>query len=260
MGFEKEYKTLLTEKNGKILKVIFNNPSKLNALTDEFLHEYGEVLEEIEKDDEITVVILTGAGKAFIAGADIKLMKDMTPQEAARYAADTTVLHRRMESMDKIFIAAVNGYALGGGFEMALACDLRIASQKAKFGLPEVSLGIFPAGGGTQRLPRLIGMTKAKELIYTAKVIKAEEAMQLGILNLLTEPEELMAEAEKLALQIARNSRYALGRSKASVNGGANMELETAISTDKNLFALCFASSEQKEGMTAFIEGREPRF
>lgn len=260
MNLSRDYKTLLLEKKGKVLKITFNNPEKLNALTGEFLAEYAALLNEIERSEDILVVILTGAGKAFIAGADIKLMRDMTPTEAAQYAADTTVLHQKMEAMNKIFIAAVNGYALGGGFEMALACDLRVASEKAKFGLPEVSLGIFPAGGGTQRLPRIIGMTKAKEIIYTAKTIKADEALQLGIVNAVAAPDQLMDAAEQLAAQITKNSAFALGCSKASINGGAQMDLETAIHTDNHLFALCFSSEEQKEGMTAFIEGRPPRF
>ncbi len=256
---EIEYKTLLTKKEGKILWVTFNNPEKLNALTDAFLQEYTELLDEIEKSD-VQVVILTGAGKAFIAGADITLMRTMSPAEAAEYSRVTTEVYRRMEASKKIFIAAINGFAFGGGFEMSLACDLRIASAKAKMGLPEVSLGIFPGGGGTQRLPRLIGATKAKELIFTAKTITATQAYEMGILNEVCEPDELEEKAKALAEAILANSCSGVSLAKEAINNGLQSDIISAMNLEKNLFALCFGTDDQIEGMNAFVEKRKANF
>ncbi|MGN1413127.1 MAG: enoyl-CoA hydratase-related protein [Anaerovoracaceae bacterium] len=255
-----EYTKLLYEKENGVMKVTFNNPEKLNALTNEFLEEFNCLLNEIEEDADLQVIILTGAGKAFIAGADISLMSTMTPEEAARYSFNTTEIYRRMEGMNKVFIAAINGFALGGGCEMTLACDLRIASQKAKMGLPEVGLGIFPGGGGTQRLPRLIGMAKAKELVYTAKTIRAEEAEKIGLVNYVVEPEELEAKAMELAEQILKNSKSGVRLSKEAFNNGNQMDIISAMNLEKNLFALCFATEDQKEGMSAFMEKRPANF
>ena len=165
-----------------------------------------------------------------------------------------------MEGMSKIFIAAINGFALGGGCEMTLACDLRIASRKAKMGLPEVGLGIFPGGGGTQRLPRLIGMAKAKELVYTGKTISAEEAERIGLVNYVVEPEELDAQAEELARQILKNSKTSVRLSKEAFNNGIQMDIISAMNLEKNLFSLCFATTDQKEGMKAFLEKRPANF
>jgi len=255
-----EYSKLYYEKENNVMKVTFNNPSKLNALTSEFLEEFDCLLDEIEADDDLQVVILTGAGKAFIAGADISLMQNMTPAQAAKYSYDTTEIYRRMEGINKIFIAAVNGFALGGGCEMTLACDLRVASRKAKFGLPEVGLGIFPGGGGTQRLPRLIGMAKAKELVYTGKTINAETAESYGLVNYVVEPEELEQKASELAAEIVKNSKDSVRLSKEAFNNGAQMDMISAMNLEKNLFALCFATENQKEGMGAFLEKRPAEF
>lgn len=255
-----EYQTILTEQNGKVLKVIFNNPEKMNALTDAFLQEYTDLLNRIDSSDEVQVVILTGSGKAFIAGADITLMRTMKPAEAAEYSKVTTEVYRRMEASKKIFIAAINGFAFGGGCEMTLACDLRIASKKAKIGLPEVGLGIFPGGGGTQRLPRLIGPVKAKELIYTAKTITAEQAYDMGLLNEVCEPEELEAKAEEMAAAILKNSCFAVSLAKEAVNNGLQSDIISAMNLEKNLFALCFGTDDQMEGMNAFVEKRKANF
>ena len=255
-----EYQTILTEQNGKVLKVIFNNPEKLNALTDVFLQEYTDLLNRIDSSDEVQVVILTGSGKAFIAGADITLMRTMKPAEAAEYSKVTTEVYRRMEASKKIFIAAINGFAFGGGCEMTLACDLRIASKKAKMGLPEVGLGIFPGGGGTQRLPRLIGPVKAKELIYTAKTITAEQAYDMGLLNEVCEPEELEAKAEEMAAAILKNRCFAVSLAKEAVNHGLQSDIISAMNLEKNLFALCFGTDDQMEGMNAFVEKRKANF
>lgn len=257
-----EYKTFLLEKEGKILKVIFNNPEKLNALTDTFLQEFTDLLDKIDAGEvgDVQVVILTGAGKAFIAGADITLMRTMSPAEAAEYSRVTTEVYRKMEASKKIFIAAINGFAFGGGFEMSLACDLRVASAKAKMGLPEVSLGIFPGGGGTQRLPRLIGAAKAKELIFTAKTITAQQAYEMGILNEVCEPEELDARAKALAEAILANSCSGVSLAKEAINNGLQSDIISAMNLEKNLFALCFGTDDQIEGMNAFVEKRKANF
>jgi enoyl-CoA hydratase len=257
-----EYKTFLLEKEGKILKVIFNNPEKLNALTDTFLQEFTDLLDKIDAGEvgDVQVVILTGAGKAFIAGADITLMRTMSPAEAAEYSRVTTEVYRKMEASKKIFIAAINGFAFGGGFEMSLACDLRVASAKAKMGLPEVSLGIFPGGGGTQRLPRLIGAAKAKELIFTAKTITATQAYEMGILNEVCEPDELEEKAKALAEAILANSCSGVSLAKEAMNNGLQSDIISAMNLEKNLFALCFGTDDQIEGMNAFVEKRKANF
>lgn len=255
-----EYKKMYFEKDHSILKVIFNHPENLNALTPEFVQELNYLLNEIEAAENISLVIFTGTGKAFIAGADIAAMKEMSPEQAIQYSKETTELYKKMEDSKKIFIAAINGYALGGGCEFTLACDIRIASSKAKFGLPEIGLGIFPGGGGTQRLPRMIGMAKAKELIYTGKVIAAEDAYKLGLVNELTEPDMLMNAAECMANDILKNCWNALAYVKESLNSGMQMSLEQGVKLERNLFGLCFATEDQREGMSAFLEKREAKF
>ncbi|SHI87082.1 enoyl-CoA hydratase [Dethiosulfatibacter aminovorans DSM 17477] len=254
-----DYSKIYFKKDNSVMKVVFNNPEKLNALTAEFIKEMNCLLDEIEADENLQVIILTGEGKAFIAGADISAMKTMTPAEAIKYASDTTEIYRRMEESKKIFIAAINGYALGGGCELALACDLRIASMKAKFGLPETGLGIFPGGGGTQRLPRLIGMARAKELVYTGKTISASKAYEIGLVNEVIEHDELMHEAENLAFVILKNSKSGVSLAKESLNKGMQMDIVSAINLEKNLFGLCFATEDQKVRMSAFFEKKNAK-
>lgn len=238
----------------------FNDPKTLNALTVDLMAEFSDLLTDLEHDEDIGVVILTGAGKAFIAGADIAYMQQLTPAQAAAYSRNTTDLYRRMEAMGKIFIAAVNGFALGGGCELTLACDLRIASRKAKFGLPEVSLGILPGGGGTQRLGRLIGNTRAKALIYTGSLISADEAERIGLVNQVTEPEALEQAAADWAGKILKNSLSGVCLAKEAINHGQDLDLTNAILLEKELFALCFSHPDQKEGMSAFLEKRIPNY
>ncbi|MEL4861725.1 enoyl-CoA hydratase-related protein [Pseudoflavonifractor phocaeensis] len=248
------------ERDGPIATITFNDPNTLNALTRDFLTEYWWILKGLSKDDSVNVVILTGTGKAFMAGADIAYMSAMSPHEAAVYAKETVELYRMMEEMEKVFIAAVNGYALGGGCELAMACDLRVASTRAKFGLPEVGLGIFPAGGGTQRLPHLVGDTWAKELIFTGSSIDAKRAETIGLVNSVVEPEELADAAHALALRVLRNSQTAVALAKRSVDGGHQMTLDAAVERDQGLFGLCFGTPDQKEGMGAFLEKRPAVF
>ena len=254
------YQSMNVKKEGRIATVTFCDPSKRNALTPRFLEEYASLLGELEEDSEISVVILTGTGKVFIAGADISAMADMDAQTAAQYAYNTTKLYQAMEASGKIYIAAVNGYALGGGCGLALACDLRVASPMARFGLPETGLGIIPGGGGTQRLPRLIGMARAKELVYTGKIIDAEKAARVGLIDQVTQPDTLLEEAKALAELVLKNSRYAVGLSKQALNAGIQRELTLAIDMEREIFAQCFDHPDQKEGMRAFLEKRHPRF
>lgn len=252
--------TLLVERKGAIAVITFNDPATLNALTVDFLRKYKQLLEKLSAETEIRVILLTGSGKAFVAGADISYMRSLTPRQALDYARDTVECYRLMEDMDQVFIAAVNGYALGGGCELALACDLRVASFWAKFGLPEVGLGIFPGGGGTQRLPRLVGDAVAKELIFTGQAIDASRALEIGLVNRVVEAEHLMDETQMMAECILRNSMSAVALAKKSINRGRQMGLDAAVAQDQSLFGVCFGSPDQQEGMGAFLEKRKPVF
>ena len=187
-------------------------------------------------------------------------MKSLNAYEGKKWGEDGARVFRKIESLNKVVIAAVNGFALGGGCELTMACDIRIASTKAKFGQPEVGLGITPGFSGTQRLPRIVGMGKAKELIYTAKHVNAEEAYRIGLVNKVVEPEKLMEEAYAMAKTIQANSVMAVNYSKESINRGIETDIETGIAYEANIFGLCFATEDQKEGMAAFVEKRKPNF
>lgn len=256
MDFQSD-KVLYKEEDG-VAVVTLNDPRTLNAMTCDLLHDLGSVLEKIARNTAVHAVILTGAGKAFMAGADIAYMGHLSPMEAEQYSRDTNEVYFTMSRMPQVVIAAVNGYALGGGCELALACDIRIASEKAKFGLPEVTLGIFPGGGGTQRLPRLIGEAAAKELIFTGETIQADRALQLGIISKVTTQEELHSAAMQLAGQITKNSLTAVAEAKKAINLGRNMGLYEAVVQDESLFGMIFSTSDAKEGLTAFCEKRKP--
>lgn len=255
-----ELKNLLIEKNEGICTVKINNPQTLNSLNSEVLAELEYSFDQIREDNEIQIVVLTGEGKAFVAGADISYMSKLNPAEAKKFSEDGSRLFRKIETLNKVVIAAVNGYALGGGCELAMACDIRIASIKAKFGQPEVGLGIIPGFSGTQRLARLIGIGRAKELIFTGLHIDAEEAYRVGLVNKVTDKDNLMEETYKMVDKIKSNSRIALNYAKESINRGTETDIETGISYESNMFGLCFASEDQNEGMTAFLEKRHPNF
>jgi enoyl-CoA hydratase len=250
---------LLTIENG-IGIVTINRPRELNTLNIEVFRELNTVLTEIENDPDIRVVILTGAGKAFVAGVDIKEMKDndsvsiKTFLKIAREAGD------RIYNLSKPVIAAINGYAFGGGNELALACDLRIAAENAQFGQQEINLGIIPGGGAISRLSRLVGMTKAKEIVYTGDIIDARTAYEIGFINKVVPPEKLMEEARALASKLSSKSAVALAYAKKAFNTGADMSLANALDLDESYFARCFATADQKEGMNAFLEKRKPEF
>ena len=251
---------VLIEKRGRIAIVTVNRPDKLNALNIATRNDILAAFEELEHDDEVRVVIITGAGeKAFIAGADINEFAGMTAIKQR-----TVMKGRRafdsVEDFPKPVIAMINGFALGGGCELALSCDIRIASSKAKLGQPEIKLGIIPGGGGTQRLTRLIGEGKAMELILTGDMISAEEAEQLGLVNHIFAPEELESKTMELANKIADMSPIALAMAKAAVKNAARLDLRAGLEAEVDLFALCFSSEDKEEGVRAFIEKRKPEF
>lgn len=256
-----ELKNVLFEKEGNIAVVTINRPKALNALNSETLKDLECVIDALEKDDEVYAVILTGAGeKAFVAGADITEMKDLNTMEGRQFSILGNKVFRRLETLEKPVIAAIPGFALGGGCELSMACDIRIATEKAKFGQPEVGLGITPGFGGTQRLARIVGMGRAKELIYTARLVKADEALSIGLVNKVVEADKLMEEAMKMAKTIAGQAPIAVKLAKAAINRGMQCDIDTALMYEAEAFGGCFSTLDQKEGMTAFIEKREKNF
>ena len=254
------FETLTLEKENGICILKINRPKSLNALNSMVLNELDKVVDEINEDADISVVILTGEGKAFVAGADITEMLNMNAYEGKNFGHMGMKVFRKIELSPKPYIAAINGFALGGGCELAMSCDIRLASDKAKFGQPEVGLGITPGFAGTQRLSRLVGTGKAKELIFTADIIGATEAEKIGLVNKVVESEELMDIAKKMAEKIASNAQMAVRYSKSAINKGFETDIETGMTIEEDLFGLCFATSDQKEGMGAFIEKRAPKF
>jgi len=254
------YNTLLLEivNNVALLKV--NRPQALNALNQEVLFELLAAFQSLEKDDNVRVIILTGEGKAFVAGADIKEMVSLTAQEARRFSKMGHTLMETMGNIGKPIIAVVNGFALGGGMELALACDFIYASDDAKFGQPEINLGIIPGFGGTQRLARLIGKAQAKELIYTGQMIGAQEAKELGIVNKVFPAGDLLAAAQKAASTIASKGAWTLRLAKSAIEAGFDLDIKSGCQIEGDSFGLCFSHPDQKEGMTAFLEKRKPAF
>jgi len=256
-----EFHNIILEVDDRVATVTINRPGALNALNTETLSELDTAFWEIASDAGIYAVIITGAEeKAFVAGADISEMRDMTPVEGRSFGILGNRVFRKIETLPVPVIAAVNGFALGGGCELALACDIRYASEKAKFGQPEVGLGIIPGFGGTQRLPRLVGTGNAKELLYTGKIINAAEALRIGLVNKITEPDALMTEAKTLAEAIAAQAPIAVRQTKSAVNSGLQADINSALALEAESFGLCFSTADQKEGMTAFLEKRPKTF
>ncbi|MBP2645499.1 MAG: 3-hydroxybutyryl-CoA dehydratase [Firmicutes bacterium] len=256
-----EYVNLLFSNENGIGTITINRPKVLNALNLDTLKELDSLLDKIAKDSSVKVVIITGSGeKAFVAGADIASMQPYTALEGRSFAKAGQAVFNKLENLPQPVIAAINGFALGGGCELVMACDIRIAAENAKFGQPEVSLGITPGFGGTQRLPRLIGKGRAKELLFTGDTIDAQEAYRLGLANKVISREELMETAKALAEKIMSRSPKAVELCKAAVNEGMDTDLETAVAYEAEVFGLCFATADQKEGMTAFIEKRKAAF
>ncbi len=256
-----EFKTLLQEREAGVVVVTVNRPQALNALNGELLTELESLLRHLESDASVRAVILTGAGdKAFVAGGDIKEMAALNSHEAHRFARMGQRVLLFMEKMTKPIIAAVNGYALGGGLELALACDFIYASTAAKLGLPEVTLGVIPGFGGTQNLTRLIGKNKANELIFTGKVISAEKACAWGIANEVYAPDELMARAKEAAAAIAKAGPLGVAYAKDAIANGLNMVKEDGLRYEASLLGILYSTGDQKEGMAAFVEKRRATF
>ena len=252
-----ELKNIILEKEGHLATVTINRPKALNALNSETLNDLNTAIDDLENDSNIYCVILTGAGeKSFVAGADIAEMKDLDAKAGEEFGLLGNKVFRRLENLNKPVIAAVSGFALGGGCELAMSCDIRIASEKAKFGQPEAGLGITPGFGGTQRLPRLVGAGKAKELIYTCAMVKADEALRIGLVNKVVPLENLMDEAKKMAAAIIANAPIAVRTCKDAINRGLQVDIDNAIKIEAEDFGSCFNSEDQKEGMTAFLERR----
>lgn len=256
-----EYQNLLLEKENGIGIITLNRPKALNALNAATIYEMDGLLDIIAKDDSIKIVIVTGSGeKAFVAGADITEMKSMSAIEGRNWGKLAQSVFNKLENIPQPVIAAVNGFALGGGCELAMACDIRIASEKAKFGQPEVTLGITPGFGGTQRLPRLVGKGRAKELLFTGDMIDANEAYRIGLANKVVAADELLTAAKAMATKIMSRGPVAVQLCKAAVNEGLDMDLDSGIAYEAEVFGLCFATIDQKEGMTAFVEKRKADF
>jgi len=251
-------KNILVEKKEAVAIVKINRPSAMNALNTETLTELEECMHTLGEDAGVKVVVITGEGKAFVAGADIAEMKDMTPEQARKFSGFGQHVFATIENLEKPVIAAINGYALGGGCELALACDFRIASEKAKLGQPEVNLGVTPGFAATQRLPRLIGTGLAKEMLFTADTIDAQTALTYGLVNKVVPMEELMSTVMDIANKIVSKGPIAVKMVKDVVNRGIQTDLATASQYETEAFAKCFEVGEGQEGVTAFVEKRKP--
>jgi enoyl-CoA hydratase len=255
------YENIIFKTDDGIATITFNRPKALNALNDDLLKEFSLALDDISKNEDIRVLILTGAGeKAFVAGADITELSTFNSIQAKAFSQKGQKTISMLQELAIPVIAAVNGFALGGGSEVALACDFIYASENAVFGLPEITLGIMPGFGGTQRLPRLIGKNMAKEMMFTGKMIKADEAYRIGLVNKVCPPESLMDEVLKTAKTVASKGKVSLRGIKHAVNTGINSDLVTGCNIEVDAFALCFASEDAKEGTSAFLEKRKAEF
>lgn len=256
-----EYLVFERQDDTGIATITFNRPEALNALNLATMRELAKVLEQVAEDEGIRVLILTGAGaKAFIAGADIAEIQQLSPLGGREFARLGQTIIDRLQHLAIPVIAAVNGYALGGGCEMALACDFIYASETAAFGLPEISLGVIPGFGGTQRLPRLVGANMAREMIFTGKFLTASEAKEIGLVNRCFPPDQLLAETQTVAKLMAKNGRVSLRAAKDAIREGQNADLQTGLAIERDSFALCLASPDAKEGTTAFLEKRKAKF
>ncbi len=254
------YDNLILERRGPVALMTVNRPDKMNALNVRTREEILAALNELEGDPTVRVVVITGAGeKAFIAGADISEFTGKSPLETREIMQKCRAFDA-MEDFPKPVIAMINGYALGGGCELAMSCDIRVASTKAKLGQPEIKLGIIPGGGGTQRLPRIIGEGKAMELILSGDMIDAEEALRLGLLNHVVPPDQLEAKTMEIANKIAEMSSVALQMAKKAVKNAARLGLQAGLEAETDLFILCFTSEDKEEGVRAFLEKRKPIF
>ena len=254
------YKTIRYEKKDNIALVTIDRPEALNALNSTVIAELEQVVTALENDSTIRAMILTGEGRSFVAGADIGEQYPLDLDGGRRWGQRGSALFRRMERLEFPTIAAVNGFALGGGCELAMSCDIILASEKAKFGQPEVGLGITPGFSGTQRLPRRVGVAKAKELIFSGRMVKADEAERIGLVNAVYAPEALLDGAMEMARSFAKNAPIAVKYAKACIDRGMQTDIDSGIACENELFAMCFATADQKEGMGAFLEKRTANF
>lgn len=255
-----EFNNLLYENKDGIAFITMNRPEALNAFNKETLEELSKVIDLVEQDPEVKVIIFTGQGKSFIAGADISEMSEYEILEGRDVALKGQALFSRVEKLGKMTIAAINGFALGGGCEFAMSCDIRIASEYAKFGQPEVGLGIIPGWGGTQRMPRLVGKGTAKYYICTGDIFNAEEAYRIGLVDKITKADELISTAEKVAKTIISKAPVAVKMAKYAINNGLNTDLESGIAYEAEAYTTSFSCADRKEGTAAFLEKRQANF
>jgi enoyl-CoA hydratase len=255
-----EFKNIILEVKESVGLIRMNRPEAMNALNSQTLGELKEAFSQLKDDDSVRVIVITGEGKAFVAGADIAEMKDMTKEQAEEFSRNGQKVFNKIAKIKKPVIAAVNGFALGGGCELAMACDVRIASEKAKLGQPEVNLGVIPGFAGTQRLSRLVGTAKAKELIFTADMVDAQTALSIGLVNRVVPVEQLMDACMEMAKKIASKGPKAVKLAKKVINEGVEEKLEKGSEYESQEFGECFASGEAKEGMSAFLEKRKPNW
>ncbi len=250
-------KNLLTTIANQVALITINRPQAMNALNPATISELSTTIAELEQQADVHVIIITGAGeKAFVAGGDVALMRTLTPLQARDVALMAAELFQRIENSACVVIAAINGYALGGGCELALACDFRLAAEQAQLGQPEINLGIIPGWGGTQRLPRLIGISRAKELMFTGERVGAQHALKLGLIDHIYPADQLLDHAHRLAQTIAAKPQTAIRIIKEAVNIGMAMDQDKAIRYESEMFGMCFTTEDQKEGMDAFFEKR----
>ncbi len=256
-----EYKTIKIEFDGPIATVILNRPEVLNALNSQLLSELGNALDELKQHRELKVCILTGAGdKAFVAGADIKELSLLDPFGAAAFSMKSELIKQKMDELNIPFIAAVKGFALGGGCELAMACDIIVATDDAKFGQPEINLGIIPGFGGTQRLTRLVGKSMAMEMVLTGDLISAQQAKDIGLVNRIIPREKFAEDVRVIAAKIASKSKTAIIMAKRAIDYGSETDLKTALEIERDAFAVLFSTEDHTEGLQAFIEKRKPVF
>ena len=251
---------IILEKDKATAIITISREKALNALNSQVIDELSQAIDVVKADKDIRALIITGAGRAFVAGADIGVQSVFDVREGRQWGRRGSAVFREIELLQIPTIAAVGGFALGGGCELALSCDMIVADEKAKFGQPEVSLGITPGFSGTQRLPRRIGTAKAKEMIFTGRMIDAYEADRIGLINKIAESGKLMDEAKTLAESCIKNVPTALRYAKACIDRGMQTDIDTGIAIENELFAMCFATEDQKEGMKAFLEKRKPVF
>ncbi len=255
------FENILLEVDNQIATILFNRPKALNALNNALFDELDIALDEIKGNTDIKVLVLTGAGnKAFVAGADIVELSKMNPLEGKSFSRKGQKVFSKIEDLPIPAIAAVNGFALGGGLEAALGCDFIYASENALFGLPEINLGLIPGFGGTQRLARLVGVNQAKEMVFTGKNLNAQQALEIGIVNKVCSPDVLMTEVMKTAEKIASKGKVALRSAKEVIHNGLNTDLETGCRIENDVFGLNMASVDATEGTSAFLEKRKPDF